>query len=275
MSSQGSNTCSRRAARWLAPLFLLGALGCAASHPVPRDLSNQASLASMADQYWKRHGVPDMQSYGYKRVAIVSFSVEYVLRRVEAPLTTVETRYPEKLLSGLADQCYADFVRALGARRLEVVSPEQIEQTGAYRSLVPLLNLERPAQGLASDLGRIKRVRVRAPRGQHFVERARDVEIESVEARILDELAADVAVRVRIRVGASKGRLSIERGSTIWVLSSDVVGNLTADRSLLSDETVYFAKEGGSVYSANTQAVLDAARRMFPAFLEMAFLSGK
>jgi len=229
----------------------------------------------MADQYWKRHGVPDMQSYGYKRVAIVSFSVEYVLRRVEAPLTTVETRYPEKLLSGLADQCYADFVRALGARGLEVVSPEQIEQTGAYRSLVPLLNLERPAQGLASDLGRIKRVRVRAPRGQHFVERARDVEIESVEARILDELAADVAVRVRIRVGASKGRLSIERGSTIWVLSSDVVGNLTADRSLLSDETVYFAKEGGSVYSANTQAVLDAARRMFPAFLEMAFLSGK
>ena len=72
-----------------------------------------------------------------------------------------------------------------------------------------------------------------------------------------------------------QGRAILERGTTIWVLREDVVGNLTADRTLLSDERVAFEKSDGgtTVYSVETKKYVAAMRKMIPPSIEMAFAS--
>lgn len=228
-----------------------------------------------ANTYWKRHDVPIMRDYGYKRVAIVDCSVEFVTRKVEAPLKAVEIKYEHALYQAVADELYATFVAALESRGLEVIPGETVQSAVAFRGFVTQLSIEQSWFGIASDTGRIKRTLIRSPGALRIVEKGRDVEVESVEAALIKEIGADVALRLRARVGVYEGRASLERGTTIWVLSEDVVGNLTADRSLLSDERVAFEKtEGGTtVYSVETEKYVAAMRKMIPPFIEMAFAS--
>ncbi len=86
-----------------------------------------------------------------------------------------------------------------------------------------------------SDTGRVKQLTVYSADGLAVIRGAGDVDIETVEAEMLEELSADVILRVRIRVGTYGGHPSLERGSTVWVRSPNVAGNLTSDRSLISN----------------------------------------
>jgi len=281
-----------------------GLFGC---HTAPMsysaaDLQSPETRARAAGLYWQRNNVPTLRERGCRRVAILDFSVEYVTGKIEVPGETQPTFSPpalapahvgleygglfrkqinfkEALYRQLADELYAMLVEELVQRGFEVLAPSEVSAAAAYQrlktrahddgSVLQEFNL------IGSDTGRIKRIVTYPASGLRIVTGAAEGEIEQVELALLNELPADVSLRVHIRVGVYQRRASLERGSIAWVLTRDVVGNLTADRSLLSDDAVAtsqrFLPIEGEAYAVDSERYLEAMRLLFPPYISMAF----
>lgn len=279
-------------------------VGC---HPAPMtysaaDLQTPDARARAAQLYWQRNNVPPLRPKGYRRIALVDFSVEYVTAKIEMPGRTQPTFSPPAIAPGhigleysglfrkqlsfdqsfcrqLADELHQMFVSHLTARGFEVCAPAEIRQAPAYQrlktspcddgSILQELNL------VGSDTGRTKKTITYPATGLQIVVGAVSEDIEDVELDLLDQLHADVSLRARIRVGVYQNHASVERGSIVWVLTRDLVGNITANRSLVSDSIVVtragFLPLQGELYTVDSHQYLEAMRLLFPAYISMAF----
>ncbi len=292
----------------VASVFVcISLLGC---HAAPMtysaaDLQSAKTRARVAHLYWARNNVPARWEQRYRRVAIVDFSVEYVTAKIEVPgeqqptfsppavapaqigiefggLFRKQSNYEPSLYQELADELHAMFTSELATRGFELLPAAEICGARAYQrlrtqerddgSILQEFNL------IGSDAGRVKQMVTYPATGYRIVSGAGQGDIEDVELALLDELGADVALRIHVRVGVYHGRASVERGSIIWVLARDVVGNLTAEKSLLSDELVVeaegFVPIQGQACAVDSRKYLEALRQLFPPYISMAFESG-
>ncbi|MHC5109801.1 MAG: hypothetical protein ACYTHJ_07985 [Planctomycetota bacterium] len=270
----------------LIPLLTLASCagknsGVEAMTPVgPDKLRDENAQAKYASVFWKRHGVPDMRPYNYKRIAIAEFTVEFVSRKIEGNKST-SIEYSTYLMNDLPNSLYKMFRENLESRGLEVLPPSQVIRSRAFARLDTEMNGFKPelnnTSAFTSDTGRVKELTLYAAEEFRVVRGSGDADIESVEAEMLKELEADVVLRVRIRVGAYGGHPSLERGSTVWVLSPNVAGNLSFERSLISNIRVVEEKRTvigrGSVLNIMVPDYLRGINEMFPAFLNMAHMS--
>ena len=263
-------------------------VGCQSEPKPENDTKLPASqfVSVTATDYWKWHNVPKTHGNENKSVAIVDFGVEYVTAKIEPELTNQmatssrkQIRFTTTLYKRLADEMYIMFTEHLKGRGLNVVSTRTITSSNAYQRFSTtgsqdstLMQILSPT---GSDTGRIKKMTVRPAPGLRLITGARNEEVEEVEADLLSELDADIALRVRIRVSVYRGYASLDRGSTIWVLSNGIAGNLTADRSLISDELVIdkerYKLSQGKVYAIDSAKYLAVMHKLFPTFVEMAF----
>lgn len=190
--------------------------------------------------------------------------------------------YPPHVQEKLTDQLYAMLVVELLARGIEVIPRETLRATDAYQRLQTQKYSEATLVDepnlTSSDTGRITKVAVRPATGLRLITGAAGEPVEAVEADLLNELAADAVIRARIRVGVTQGRAAVERGSTVWVLTRDSAGNLTADRSLISEGSVIDDNQTDPATSRGLAIHGDrfakAIRSLFPPYLAMAFEAG-
>jgi len=279
-------------------------LGC---HAAPltysaADLQSPRSRAKAAPLYWRCNNVPDIRQLERRRVAILDFSVEFITGKVEMPGQTQPTFSPpaiapahvgveysglfrkqyefdEQLYREATDGIYRIFIDALAERGFEVLPNDLVRESSAYKRLAvqdrEAGSLLQEMNIIGSDTGRIKQMVTIPASGLRIVVRAAAGDIEEVELAMLDELDVDLSLRAHIRVGVYQDRASIDRGSVIWLLTRDAVGNLTADKSLLSDDVVAtpgeFIPLQGRLFNIDSEGFLAAMRKMFPPYIAMAF----
>lgn len=276
----------------IVTVVVLGGCGKSSQSSGVTDLRYPVVHKKLASSYWKRHDVPDLRRHGYRRVAIVDFSVEFITAKARGTLHTggEESQaeaadhwfeYGDELRAQVVHDCYAMLIVELVSRGLDIVPAGTITASEAYRRFD---TTDTAAAGyleetgvLVSDTGRITGRRIQPANGLRLITGAQDAEIEDVELDLLDELDADVSIRVRVRAGVHGGRATLERGSIVWVLSRDLAGDLTATRSLLSDEPVIdetpLTLPQGDAYRVDPDAYREAMRCLFPPFAAMAFES--
>ena len=269
---------------WVLLIVLTGAIiaGCESTpvvDPPPivgtADLNSPQAQADAAHLYWKRYNVPDMRPYNYKRIAISEFAVEFVTRKRQGD-GEKKFLYPQFLYNSLPTELYDQFCDKMKKQGLEIVDKRLVRHSRAYARFEMLNNGHKPSgnslRDNTSDTGRVKEITIYSADGLKILGGAGGVDMEVVEAEMLDEINADVILRIRIRVGVFDGHATLDRGSRIWVLSKDVAGNLAADRSLISDAWV-LNEEKGSPIRIFLPRYQNAVREMFPPFIEMALLS--
>jgi hypothetical protein len=289
--------------------LITGAALLSGCHEPPKTLSaagidTAKERARLGPEYWKRNNVANLSKYEYDRAAITEFLVEFVTQQREGsmfgagepvvggPTSIVgagveasganrkEIEYPEEVFSQLPGELYQAFVEQLAERNVQVVPTGQVTSTQAYQRL----KLE-PQAGkstvnfgnvmIASDTGRILEAPAYSAPGLATVKGAKDKKdgVDQIQLALLKEVDADVALRVRILVGQYQERAAILRGSGIWVTSKDVVGNLSTERSLLSDAKVITSKEWvpvkGEVIKINGSGFMQTIRRLFPHYVAM------
>jgi hypothetical protein len=269
---------------WALPMFLPIVLvaGCASPPiaPPPRiasaaQLANPELRAKYASAYWHRNNVPDMRQYGYQRVAITEFAVEFITSKIEGNARK-DVAYSQYLFDMLPEKLYAMFVQELAQQKVEVLPVAAVTRSRAYMRFDTIGNGYRPAmEGVnyaSSDTGRVKQIEIHSAPGLKVLKGAGGADMESVEADLLKEVRVDVALRVRLRLGCFAGHATIERGSTVWVLSRDVAGNLSQEMTLASDIRIIEAEKGATldVWVPKYRAAIE---EMFPPLIAMAFLS--
>jgi hypothetical protein len=270
------------------------------------DLRGADAPADTASEYWKQEGAPPMGEAGSRRVAIVEFSVEYVTVKHESPfqsqfmagappvtpvtaglavsgLQRRQVSFGESLCAELPDELYAMFVAQLVERGFFVLSPERVCGSRAYQrfetaamddgSFLQRLNY------VSSDTGSIKKMVAYPASGYRLVGEANDGDAEEVELALLDEVGADLALRVRVRVGVYRGHATVERGTVVNVLSRDATGSLNAERSLLSDVEVIddkrFKAVKGQTVTVDALSYRSAMRRVFPPYMALGYEAGQ
>ena len=96
---------------------------------------------------------------------------------------------------------------------------------------------------------------------------------DAVIAQLLDEVEADYALQVRLRVSIWKGRASIEKGSTVRIVARDGTGLLETRRALVSAQRVTEEEPDSDVAAVNSQRFVRAIQRLFRPCIGMALIS--
>jgi hypothetical protein len=263
------------------PIVLLAGCASTPTEPPPR-ITSAAQLASpelrakYASVYWRRNSVPDMRRYNYKRVAVTEFAVEFITSKIEGNARK-DIAYSQYLFDLLPQELYALFVREVEQQKVEVLPIAAVTKSRAYMRFdtVASKGYRPPMEGVylaPSDTGRVKQIDIYSAPGLNVLKGAGGADMESVEADLLKEVGADVALRVRLRLGCFAGHATIERGSTVWVLSRDVAGNLSQEMTLASDIRIVEA-EKGTLVDVWVPKYRAAIEEMFPPLIAMAFLS--
>ena len=96
---------------------------------------------------------------------------------------------------------------------------------------------------------------------------------DAVIADLLDEVEADYALQVRLRVSIRNGRASIEKGSTVRVVTRDATGLLETRLALVSAQSVTEEVPDSDVTAINSQRFVRALQRLFRPCIGMALIS--
>ena len=260
-----------------------------------RDLGTPAARKAAASDFWMRANVPDLRGLGYKRIAIAEFVVEFVTQKREltADLDEYRRAHPEaQQRAGGAVQnvtvsypneydypaaLYKLCCNELKRRGFEVLPMEVVAAASAYRRFETetddLIEVK-DAYSSGSDTGRVRKLSVRALPGLAIIRGGGDQDVESIEEALRQELKADVLLRVRVRLGTFSGHATLERGSVVRVTAPHVSGTISAERSLVSEESVIAEGQpggGGWQVRVNLPKYQAAVTAMFPVYIEMAF----
>lgn len=266
----------------LVSLTIALVAGCASTpaEPPPKiasaaQLANPELQAKYASVYWRRNSVPDMRQDGYKRVAVTEFAIEFVTAKIEGDKRK-NIAYSQFLFDSLPRELYAIFVQEVQRHRVEVLPTATVTKSRAYMRFDTVANGYRPAMDgvyyASSDTGRTQQIEIYSAPGLKILKGAGNADIEAVESDLLKEIGADVALRVRLRLGSFAGHATLERGSTVWVLSRDVAGNLSQEKTLASDIRI-IEEEKGELVDVWVPKYRAAVLEMFPPLISMAFLS--
>ncbi len=248
--------------------LLLGGCYSAPSHVAALKLDAPEGLVVQAPKYWDAKGLSTQAFAARPKVAIVEFSVEYV---VEKRLGLFGSRPVAdageiSLTGGVADivgfgretfelddatmqslpaAIQPHFEQRLTDAGFEVLSADRVTKSAAFKTLAgpkpgalyPILfhNL------FGSDTGRPKEIRIYPASNLKILDGDSQAQRTAVR-EILAQCGADIGLIVRVRVGADDGYASIEQDSEIRVISAGEpgapAGRLTAMRSILSDATI-------------------------------------
>ena len=304
--------------RWPAPTattLALAALALAASTAARADdkpneydaaaLATPAQLDAQAKKYWKGQGLRKIREAGYRKAAIVEFSIEYV--------TLSKSDWSGHGGFGLLDVAQA--ASGAGKRRLEIEPdlkarlPRELhdafrEQMVAEGYEVKTLDEVVASPAFAELKGSAEPGKAKS-RDEHYAgadktEKAEVYPVESLMnlkmgafaaasnvetlARLGHDLGVDVVVRAHFRVGVIKGgRPTLEDGSWIWVgagpqqsgerYSFSQFGQIGAKDGLVYDKDVTDAKDHqgakGTVMVVSSDAYREALLTMYPAFAGM------
>ena len=155
-------------------------------------------------------------------------------RRVDYP-RDVAHRLPRRVLDGI--------VEALEVDGVDVLAPETVACCSAYcaleRETVVRSSPIRQLEVRGSDAGRANQYRTYpASPLRVLTARLHDKDAPAAEHAVLDEVEADVAMCLRLRVGLYQGRVSIERGSVIALRTRESSARLVSERSVVSHQDV-------------------------------------
>jgi hypothetical protein len=301
-----------RALKLLIIFTLICAAGC---YSDPKMLS-QAHLddpnvrAEKAGYYWERHGQRQLSTPQGAKIAIASFSCEFVVAKMEGYFggSGWAITPPPTSIIGLAFQ--ATEFTGLG-RKQAVITPEfmQTETDHAYKEVVDLLQKQGaqvvPIDAVAaarayknyqttelgatdwmqemnwfvgSDTGRVKRmVTVPVTNSRAIVGAVTGMSIEEVDRSVAKELGVDRVVRVRLRIGVYEGHASLNMGTRIYSASSSDNSQFFVRRSLLSDNVVLKGEASydivkGKINEIDDEKYAAGIEQLLPPMMSMVFL---
>ncbi len=243
---------------------LLSWTGCAATSPGRGD-GDVLDLGALARDFWQVREPVELGQIESPRVAVVEFTVEYVLAS-----ETGETRkldFGTGMKIELPGVLYMGFVDALPTYDRHSVPIQAVSEAAAYQRLegtgiedVPLLpesvkeTTRYPVDGLLCLAGH-------------------QDQTDAVIADLLDEVEADYALQVRLRVSIRNGRASIEKGSTVRVVTRDGTGLIETRRALVSAQSVTEEEPDSDVTAINSQRFVRAIQRLFRPCIGMALIT--
>lgn len=265
------------------------------------NLNDATKVKVAAGSYWE-HMPENVPPSGYQKVALVEFAIEYVTEKIESladnqPRVVIHEFIPIGFVASIAgtgririeidetyrkelpDEMYQYFVKRLETEGFKLIPQETIRSAKAFKNL----KLGEPghtdlahAFNLAgTDVGVPRLLVIEPATGTDFVLGTNDGRtVEQVEKDLIEEVGADIALRVRFRISAYRQFASIEKWSILRVTKGDTSGFHFAGKSLLSDEKVV-AKEGflpvaGIIKTIDTDQYRQAIKTLYPAFLDMA-----
>lgn len=293
--------------RWNHAMMLSGLVwllaGC---HAPPVKLSeakldNAANVKAAAGTFWEQQP-PNMPPSGYRKVALVEFAVEYVTEKVESladnqPGVVIHEFIPigfvasmagagririeidESLRKELPDEMHEYFVDRLKAEGFELVPRESIRSAKSFANLrlgePGYTDLGHAFNVAGTDVG-VPRLLVMEPAtGYDIILGTNDGRsVEQVEKDLIEEVDADIALRVRFRVSVYRQFASVEKWSILRVTKGAESGYHFAGRSLVSDEKVVMKEDflpvAGIIKKIDTAQYHQAIKKLYPAFLDMA-----
>ncbi len=291
---------------FLLCLLSVGALtGCHDAPSVFRavDIDTPGERSRVSSMYWKRFDIPSDYRLENQRVVVTEFVVEFVTEKrestrlisdrqsmvhVPAGLVGVGLQatglnrkvldFPEDVFVELPEELYEAFEATLEARGCTVIDAERVRAAAAYREIEGAGDEETPflqrINPMGSDTGRVIKAVFHPARDLRLLP-VGEAMVEASEVKLLDELDADISVRVRFRVGLFDGRPSLERGTMLLVTGPRVLGSLVTERSLLSarevvdEEATEFVPVKGEVLAIEGEQYMHAVRELFPHFIAM------
>ena len=295
----------------LAAALITAIAGCKSTEPdrvyTYQDLQSSGTRKNAAHVYWARHDVLNLRELGYKRIAIAEFTVEFVTEWVQPPkpLSEVEIQRLEKakvtpptgpdqpgtvrrsaevnpgLYERVTEDLYVMFVKQCRQRGLEVVPSEEVHNAFGFRQLRKTSGPETQIYHYDShnnpDVGWPMQTSAYPARGLGIILGSSWDQVEDPEVTLLQETGADVALRVRLRVGLHRGHVALQRGSKIKIVSRDVAGLMLAERSVISPEPVIIPDEfktlDDRIDRIDPEIYPGTVREIFPTFAALAFES--
>lgn len=254
----------------LAVVVCAALCGC---HSAPKQMKHYSletrdgALAS-TEEFWSNSGVPALLREGRQRIIVTEFALEYVTEKRSGlfgtrPVIGVdefsitggianlvgigrdELDLSEEEMVELPTLLHARFEERLRGAGFDVVGAECVAASASYAGF----NAIEPGGGYGgaflniggSDTGRAKAIKVYSAANLKAL-RGDASKLAEIERALLEELGADAAVRVRLRLGVDRDCATIERDSTVRVAWREGEergeGTMRAVRSLLSDEKV-------------------------------------
>ncbi len=268
---------------------------------IEADLNDPIKVKAAAGTYWEQP--PDMlPPAGYQQVALLEFAVEYVTEKIEtladnqpvvviheftplgfaasaAGTGKIRIEFDESYRKELPSEMHRYFVERLESAGLKLVPSDSIRSAKAFTNF----RLGKPGEAdlghafnlAGTDVG-VPRLLVLEPAGAtDLILGTNDGRtIEQVEQELIEEIGADIALRVRFRVSVYRQVASIEKWSILRVTKRAATGYHFAGRSLLSDQTVVskedFLPVAGIIKKIDTEKYRQAVKTLYPVFLDMA-----
>lgn len=228
--------------------------GCARTAPGRGD-GDVLDLGALAKDFWEVREAVAIESIESPRVAVVEFTVEYV-----SAAATGETRELDLAASmkvELPGVLYEGFVGTLPAYGRHAVAIETVSEAEAYGRLEGTGIEDAPLETSAVKEG------VRYPVDGLLCLIGEQSETDAVIRDLLDEVEADYALQVRLRVGVRAGRASIEKGSTVRVVARDGAGLLETKLAVVSPQSVTEEDPGSSVTAIDSRRFVRAVQQLF------------
>jgi len=300
-----SRVCRRRSRGLLLALLIVLPLVAGCFSP-PRRLSETAGAvgAAVPADDWKWSGDLDPRTAlgPGRRVVVTEFTVDFVTAQLQtptsrqllfkpplAPVGWAIAKGADEIGGGgmyapmadgqqraLAGELYNAFLQELRRRGLEPVSEDELRASPTYSGPRETGGTDAPGMllnPLGNDTGMVMSARTVPAPGLGALRRG-PLDPTSVDARILQETRADVAVAVRLRVGAFLDQPALERQSEIRLTTREGSTTLRARRSLVSDrdpiEPPRFRVPFGRIEPVNLAGRSSELTAMLPQFLDSA-----
>lgn len=285
----------------LAALFILTACHATPLHIDEFRLSGSTTPTS-AD-YWAAETRSDLQIQSGMRVAIVEFCVEFVTEKLKAPFARQPVARPDQVLplgslislvgigceridvdgatlDHVTEDLYAHFCGLLRERGLTVLDRRRVVDAPAYAAL------RRNARDDAArsllwqgDTGRVRDVSLTSmPPLSAIEDNAFEdaAALELAQVALLAQTGADVALRVRWRVGIDEGYPSFEAGSLLAAVGRDGTDTLLRSRrALLASRLAVVDQEfelfDGQVVSLDGQRLHAGLHEVLEPYVTLAF----
>ncbi|MFG0304859.1 MAG: hypothetical protein ACF8Q5_01455 [Phycisphaerales bacterium JB040] len=287
----------------------LGGLAGGGCRPSPKvvtlnDLQDEAQRAALAPEYWSyRRDVPAAdQAERPAVVAFTGFEVEFITAKKELPFNNQpvigmvpispfglgmelsglgrrSVRFPPALQESVAGLLRDKLRELYEIRGSMVLGIDRVKGTAAYGDFVTAevdsLGALQQANFMTTDTGTVRAAELRPAPGHLLITGAKgDGSVAGVERAILEELDADVSVRVHLRVGLYRGLASLERGSRVRFVTREggrsVVESL---RSILGTEQVRARKDflpvTGDIEQIDGELYLSQLSDMMESYLSM------
>ena len=283
--------------------------GCQQEKPTSytlSDLREPQTLQEAGGFYWNLKNVPDLAIHDNARIAVVDFTVEFVASTLEVParifkpdekpdaeekpealaarLNSVEERqirYEDGFCRRMTDELYVMLTNEMTKRTRQIIPLSEIRATHAYQQVKTIDNFEVVQLGTGRrkdpNASYATWVNVYPVTGLGIAKGTGKMTGKQVAIAVIKELGADVAARVRLRVGVYQGRATIERGSQVWVLSRDVYGQMQLAKTLASGAKVLAPQQFDVAYDdryvVDSDKYLAAMRQLFPTVIALGFES--